>query len=173
MFAATHTVKKNESLWTISKKHYGTGSKWSVVYNANRDKIKDPDHIRPGQVLKIPDVKSFNTIPDGYKYWKTVRVKLTAYCPKKCCCGRFSDGKTSTGGNAWVMNGCSVAPKLIPYETLVDIPEIGIREADDTGPAMRRSHRRGVYHIDIRMKSHTKARKWGVKWKKVKLYKRI
>ncbi len=56
----TYTVKKTrpaESLWRISKKKeiYGKGSKWTKIYDANRDKIKDPDLIYPGQELVIPE----------------------------------------------------------------------------------------------------------------------
>lgn len=50
----THTVKKGESLWLISKRYYGAGSKWRTIYNANKDKIKNPNRIYPGWVLVIP-----------------------------------------------------------------------------------------------------------------------
>jgi nucleoid-associated protein YgaU len=54
-----YTVRKTrpaESLWRISSKKeiYGKGSKWKKIYDANRDKIKNPDRIYPGQELVIP-----------------------------------------------------------------------------------------------------------------------
>lgn len=50
----TYTVQKGDCLWNIAKKFYGNGSKYTVIYNANRDKIKNPNLIYPGQVLTIP-----------------------------------------------------------------------------------------------------------------------
>lgn len=49
-----HTVKKGESLWILAKKYYGQGSKWPTIYNANKDKVKNANLIKPGWVLKIP-----------------------------------------------------------------------------------------------------------------------
>lgn len=51
---STYKVKKGDCLWTIAKKLYGNGSKYTVIYNANKDKIKNPNLIYPGQVLTIP-----------------------------------------------------------------------------------------------------------------------
>ena len=50
----TYTVVRGDCLWNIAKKYYGNGSKYTVIYNANRDKIKNPNLIYPGQVLTIP-----------------------------------------------------------------------------------------------------------------------
>jgi hypothetical protein len=50
----TYTVKKGDCLWNIAKKFYGNGSKYTVIYNANKDKIKNPNLIYVGQVLTIP-----------------------------------------------------------------------------------------------------------------------
>lgn len=50
----TYTVKKGDCLWNIAKKYYGKGSLYTKIYNANKDKIKNPNKIYPGQVLKIP-----------------------------------------------------------------------------------------------------------------------
>lgn len=51
----THTVKPGESLSKIAKHYYGDASRWPEIYEANRDKIKDPDLIHPGQEFVIPD----------------------------------------------------------------------------------------------------------------------
>lgn len=50
----SYTVVKGDCLWNIAKKFYGNGSKYTVIYNANKDKIKNPNLIYPGQVLTIP-----------------------------------------------------------------------------------------------------------------------
>ncbi len=49
-----YTVKRGNCLWNIAKRFYGNGSKYTTIYNANRDKIKNPNLIYPGQVLWIP-----------------------------------------------------------------------------------------------------------------------
>jgi nucleoid-associated protein YgaU len=50
----TYTVVNGDSLSKIAKREYGDGNKWHAIYDANRDKIKNPDLIRPGQILTIP-----------------------------------------------------------------------------------------------------------------------
>ena len=50
----TYTVKRGDTLWGIAKKYYGNGAEYSRIFNANRDKIKNPNLIYPGQVLTVP-----------------------------------------------------------------------------------------------------------------------
>lgn len=53
--ATTYTVVKGDCLWNIAKKLYGSGSKYIVIYNANKGVIGgNPNRIYPGQVLTIP-----------------------------------------------------------------------------------------------------------------------
>ena len=51
-----YTVKSGDSLSKIAKKYYGNAMKYPVIFEANREVIKDPDLIYPGQVLRIPKV---------------------------------------------------------------------------------------------------------------------
>jgi nucleoid-associated protein YgaU len=51
----THTVAKGESLSKIAKQYYGDAKQWKKIFEANKDTIKNPDLIFPGQVIKIPD----------------------------------------------------------------------------------------------------------------------
>lgn len=54
--AQTYEVKKGDCLWTIAKKFYGNGSKYSVIYDANKEVVGgNPNLIYPGQVLVIPE----------------------------------------------------------------------------------------------------------------------
>lgn len=55
-----HVVQSGESLWSIAKKYYGDGSKCNIIYNANKDKIKNPGVISVGWKLKIPDKSEFS-----------------------------------------------------------------------------------------------------------------
>ena len=50
----TYTVVAGDSLSKIAKKVYGDAKRWKEIFEANKDKIKNPDLIYPGQVLKIP-----------------------------------------------------------------------------------------------------------------------
>ena len=51
----TYTVVKGDCLWNISKKFYGSGAKYTIIYNANKSVIGgNPNLIYPGQVLTIP-----------------------------------------------------------------------------------------------------------------------
>jgi LysM repeat protein len=50
----TYTVVKGDNLWNIAKKFYGSGVKYTIIFNANRGIIKNPSLIYPGQVLTIP-----------------------------------------------------------------------------------------------------------------------
>jgi len=54
--AATHVVRRGESLWRISASSaaYGSGTKWPSIYDANRERVHDPNLIYPGQELTIP-----------------------------------------------------------------------------------------------------------------------
>ena len=49
-----YVVKKGDSLWRIAGKVYHNPFKWPRIYRANKEKIKHPNRIYPGQVLTIP-----------------------------------------------------------------------------------------------------------------------
>jgi nucleoid-associated protein YgaU len=50
----TYTVVAGDTLSKIAKREYGDASKWHAIYDANKDTIKNPDLIYPGQTFKIP-----------------------------------------------------------------------------------------------------------------------
>lgn len=47
-------VQPGNSLWRMARRSYGSGWHYSVIYEANKDQIRDPDLIYPGQVFKLP-----------------------------------------------------------------------------------------------------------------------
>ncbi len=58
-YVAEHTVAADETLSHIALKYYGSAvkDKWMLIYEANKAVIgDDPGRIRPGQVLKIPEL---------------------------------------------------------------------------------------------------------------------
>ena len=50
----TYTVVAGDTLSKIAKREYGDASAWHRIYEANKDTIKNPDLIYPGQTFKIP-----------------------------------------------------------------------------------------------------------------------
>jgi nucleoid-associated protein YgaU len=53
---ARHTVKSGESLSKIAKHYYGDAMKYKQIFEANRNILKNPDLIHPGQELVIPNL---------------------------------------------------------------------------------------------------------------------
>lgn len=55
-----YTVETGDTLWEIAKAAYGDGSKWTVIYEANKDKIDNPNLIYTGQEFIVPNVDATN-----------------------------------------------------------------------------------------------------------------
>jgi LysM repeat protein len=52
---ATYTVKAGDTLSKIAKDHLGDANAYMKIFNANKDQLSDPDKIKPGQILKLPN----------------------------------------------------------------------------------------------------------------------
>ena len=50
----TTVVARGDNLWRISRVTYGRGVRYPIIFDANRDQIRDPDLIYPGQVFVLP-----------------------------------------------------------------------------------------------------------------------
>ena len=50
----TAIVSRGDSLWRISHRIYGQGLRYTVIYDANQEQIRNPDLIYPGQVFVLP-----------------------------------------------------------------------------------------------------------------------
>jgi nucleoid-associated protein YgaU len=50
----TYTVKAGDTLSRIAKEFLGDANAYMEIFNANKDQLSDPNKIKPGQVLKIP-----------------------------------------------------------------------------------------------------------------------
>jgi nucleoid-associated protein YgaU len=48
-------IRRGDSLWRISRRIYGRGVRYSTIYLANKDAVKNPNRIWPGQVMMIPE----------------------------------------------------------------------------------------------------------------------
>lgn len=51
---ATTTVTRGDSLWRLSQASYGAGTRYAVIYKANKEQIRNPNLIYPGQVFVLP-----------------------------------------------------------------------------------------------------------------------
>jgi len=49
-----YEIQKGDSLWKIAQKFYADGNKYPDIFEANKEVIKDPDLIFPGQKIRIP-----------------------------------------------------------------------------------------------------------------------
>jgi LysM repeat protein len=49
-----YTVQPGNNLWQISRRAYGNGTRYLIIYSANLSQIRDPQRIYPGQVFRLP-----------------------------------------------------------------------------------------------------------------------
>ncbi len=48
-------IRRGDSLWTVARRNYGAGIRYTTIFDANRDQVRNPHRIYPGQVLQIPE----------------------------------------------------------------------------------------------------------------------
>lgn len=137
------------------------------------DRVPAASHVSPASFNDSDSVRIVDHAEDQTQLVtsvRTIRMKVTAYCLCRICCGKWADlseRKTSIGDDAKKYDGVAADPKLLPYRTRLEIPGLGVKEVDDTGGGMRQSAKKGIYHIDVRMPSHEAALRWGVRWLEV------
>ncbi|MFI5001005.1 MAG: LysM peptidoglycan-binding domain-containing protein [Reyranellales bacterium] len=49
-------VVRGDNLWNIARAHYGEGWRYTVIFEANKNQIRDPDLIYPGQIFSLPKI---------------------------------------------------------------------------------------------------------------------
>ena len=89
---------------------------------------------------------------------KTMRV--TAYCPGKCCCGKYADGVTASGHKIGPGDTFVAAPKNIPFGTLLIVPGY------NNGKPVKVLDRGGAItagRLDVFFHTHKAALEWGVR----------
>jgi len=58
-------VQPGNSLWRIARRAYGSGAQYTIIYEANVDRIRDPDLIYPGQIFDVPNDEDEDGDEDG------------------------------------------------------------------------------------------------------------
>ncbi len=91
---------------------------------------------------------------------RTIRMLVTAYCPCKKCCGKFSDNVTANGKSIYANRSMFVAAdtRLLKFGTMISIP--GYRGGRSV-PVWDRGGKIKGRRIDVFYLSHSQARKWG------------
>ena len=51
-------IRRGDNLWTIARRVYGAGIRYTTIYEANTEQIRDPNRIYPGQVFDLPQAES-------------------------------------------------------------------------------------------------------------------
>ena len=59
------TITSKNFLTRMARRHYGNGHFWVYIYEENRSKIENPNNVRPGTVLVIPDAKKYGIDKDN------------------------------------------------------------------------------------------------------------
>ena len=98
--------------------------------------------------------------------WETVVMRVTAYCPCRRCCGKFSDGITASGHKIRRGDVFAAADKKYGFGTEMIIPGYNNSktvEVLDRGRVIRGNR------LDVFFNSHKTALKWGVKYLEVKV----
>jgi 3D (Asp-Asp-Asp) domain-containing protein len=98
--------------------------------------------------------------------WQTVKMRVTAYCACRKCCGKFSDGHTACGHRIRPGDAFAAADKKYAFGTELIIPGYNRTRPVkilDRGRLIRGNR------LDVFFSNHKKARKWGVKYLDVKL----
>jgi len=98
--------------------------------------------------------------------WRMVRMRVTAYCPCRRCCGKYSDRKTASGHKIRRGDTFVAADKRHSFGTEMIVPGYNnskLVKVLDRGRVIRGNR------LDVFFDSHRKARKWGVKYLSVKV----
>jgi 3D (Asp-Asp-Asp) domain-containing protein len=101
------------------------------------------------------------TAPQQTNQWETVRMRVTAYCACRRCCGKFADGITASGHK--IRRGDTFAAADKKYSFGTEMIVAGYNNGKpikvlDRGGAIRGNK------LDVFFNSHRTARKWGVKY---------
>jgi nucleoid-associated protein YgaU len=60
-------IQPGNNLWNISRVLYGKGTQYTVIYEANRDQIRDPSRIYPGQIFETPGTSAPSVIDPSWR----------------------------------------------------------------------------------------------------------
>lgn len=115
--------------------------------------------------------RQINLLEEENEQLRTIRAKLTAYSPLDNRDGQQAQGnpnRTSTGRRVG-RHIAAADPKKLPYGTILEIPDYGIVEIQDTGGALRKDNKN--IRIDLYHETYEEAMQFGVQEAEVKILK--
>ena len=98
--------------------------------------------------------------------WESIQMRVTAYCPCRKCCGKYSDGVTACGHKIQPGDTFVAADRRYPFGTEMLIPGYSNSQPVqvlDRGAAIKGNR------LDVFFATHQEALEWGVKYLKVKV----
>ncbi len=100
---------------------------------------------------------------------RTIRMKVTAYCPCRLCCGSRAHGITASGMSVYTngMDLVAADTHVLPFWSLVSIPGYAHGRAV---PVLDRGSQVKGNHLDILMPTHAQAMAWGVHYLEVTVW---
>jgi len=123
-----------------------------------------PEHGRPAEeTIRTPEpARKPRVVPSPQPRTRTVRMRVTAYCPCRKCCGRFSDGVTASGKNVYTNGSKFVAAdtRTLRFGTMVSIPGY---HGGQPVPVLDRGSKIRGNRMDVFFLSHRRAAKWGTR----------
>jgi len=134
-----------------------------------------PDQARPNSRTYDPFVNSEGAVKRNMRRletsghsgeWQTIQMRVTAYCPCRKCCGRYSDGITACGYKIRPGDSFVAADKKYPFGTEMIIA--GYKNGEPVKVLDRGGVIRGN-RLDVFFDSHEDALKWGVRKLDVKV----
>ena len=123
-----------------------------------------PEHSQIADVPKPTPLPA--VVRESTSQWRTVRMRVTAYCPCSVCCGPLAEGRTANGRVIRRGDRFVAAPKHYPFGTEIIVPQYNRAQPIkvlDRGGAITGNR------LDLFFPSHAKAAKWGVKYLNVKV----
>lgn len=122
--------------------------------------LLDQNRIDP-----MPAVED-NVTVDADGRWTTIRMRVTGYCPCRKCCGVFSDGYTASGHRIKWGDTFVAADKYYRFGRKMVIPGYNAGRAVKV---LDRGRDIYGYRLDVFFNSHSRAKRWGVKYLDVKV----
>lgn len=146
------------------------GMSSSIILNEALSTNEPPVTGRPTDIsLALDQILALYPEMDNYndeQGWMTVRMRVTAYCPCRKCCGKFSDGRTACNHRIRPGDTFVAADKIYPFGTEIVVPGY-----NDNKPVKVLDRGRVIrgYRLDVFFNSHYQAKKWGTRYLYVKM----
>jgi len=146
------------------------GDPGAAVEPAEPKPLSAPIPLPPAFTVRaVRAVRTTAPKPKPRPRTRTMRMLVTAYCPCKKCCGKFSDNVTANGKSIYANGSMFVAAdtRLLKFGTKLSVPGY---KGGRAVPVWDRGGKIKGRRIDVFYLSHSRAKKWGRQYLDVKVY---